>query len=163
MTEKEVHAGQRARKRAISSRSLRARVQLAQAAKLGAGIVYARRSSAHSAMMLSRVWSKLAHDSVRNAVQLTVAELAAVESHPYSHPQWVLGKNRASAVVDARVWLAFRRSDARHSRPVVSSTLCNVAGHQPKSGARAGATSAIPETSKRTRTSFRKPASSRCP
>jgi hypothetical protein len=28
---------------------------------------------------------------VRNAVQLTVAELAAVESHPCSHPQWVSG------------------------------------------------------------------------
>jgi len=65
------------------------------------------RSSAHSAMMLSRVRSKLAHDGVRNAVQLTVAELAAVESHPCSHPQWVLRKNGASAVVDARVWLAF--------------------------------------------------------
>jgi hypothetical protein len=58
-------------------------------------------------MMLSRVRSKLAHDGVRNAVQLTVAELAAVESHPCSHPQWVLRKNGASAVVDARVWLAF--------------------------------------------------------
>ena len=58
-------------------------------------------------MMLSRVRSKLAHDGVRNAVQLTVAELAAVESHRCSHPQWVLRKNRASAVVDARIWLAF--------------------------------------------------------
>jgi len=50
-------------------------------------------------MMLSRVRSKLAHDGVRNAVQLTVAELAAVESHPCSHPQWVLrrtGRARSS-------------------------------------------------------------------
>jgi len=61
-------------------------------------------------MMLSRVQSKLAHDGVRNAVQLTVAELAAVESHPCSHPQWVLRKNRASAVVDAGVGSLFRRS-----------------------------------------------------
>src|SRR5262249_27208724 len=35
--------------------------------------------------------------------------------------------------------------------------------NQPKSGARAGATSASPETSNRTSTSLRKPASSRCP
>jgi hypothetical protein len=45
-------------------------------------------------MMLSHVRSKLAHDGVRNAVQLTVAELAAVESHPLFAPAMGLKKEQ---------------------------------------------------------------------
>jgi hypothetical protein len=80
-------------------------VQLAQAAKLGAGIV---QLAAQLSPLGHRAFPRAVEArALRNAVQLTVAELAAVESHPSSHPQWVLRKNRASAVVDARVWLAF--------------------------------------------------------
>jgi hypothetical protein len=77
----------KARRRPISSRSLRVRACCSRKRQSPARVSSnSRRSSAHSAMMLSRVRSKLAHDGVRHAVQLTVAELAVVESHPCSHP-----------------------------------------------------------------------------
>lgn len=62
-------------------------------------------------------------------------------------------KGGPSAITD---WGALRQGEATSS-PVA---LC---GHQPKSGASGGATSAIPETSNRTSTTLRKAASSKCP
>src|ERR1700730_13336087 len=65
------------------------------------------------------------------------------------------------------LWLAGLELDRRLNPAwlcLLSSKLQSfVSDHQPKSGARAGATSASPETSKRTSTNLRKPASSRCP